>query len=103
MNATEAKNKLPLRGQVTMQNRISDSELKHESDNDRSSAIVTEIRFWCYRVSMQLSKCCQKQQNVCGLFHFLPNVEISQTDDWRGGCAAASVTSIRLDCIYLLG
>jgi hypothetical protein len=31
------------------------------------------------------------------------NVEISQTDDWRGGCVAASVTSIRLGCIYLLG
>ena len=31
------------------------------------------------------------------------NVEISQTDDWRGDCVAVSVTSIRLGCIYWLG
>ncbi len=34
---------------------------------------------------------------------FLPNVMMSHAVAWRGGCAAASVTSNRIGSIYWLG
>jgi hypothetical protein len=42
---------------------------------------------------------------TCVLFmdRFLPNVMMSHAVAWRGGCAAASVTSNRIGSIYWLG
>jgi hypothetical protein len=54
----------------------------------------------CGTITCTGSWCSEQARSALLL---LPNVMMSHAVAWRGGCAAASVTSNRIGSIYLLG